>query len=355
MSGRKGPPPIVYMLAGLLLAGGGWYFFRNSDGFRDLTRHIPGIGSGTSDNNPSPISTPLVTETGDPSAAPTDLPTASDPATNQAGTTPANNLVAALETTLPNPAVIRMDGSVTMVGLTVGLKAIFTQQNPTVALTYGVPDGQPRGSNSGMQALLNGEIELAATSRPLNATEIQAGIRAIPVARDALAVVVGADNPYQGGLSMEQLADIFRGRITNWNQVGGPDRSIRVLNRSLDSGTHSLFQDLVLLGQPFAPDGPSFITFEQDVTTPILRALQTDGISYTTVAQADNQLTVRIVPINDIRPTDAAAVGEGRYPLSRFVFFAVPTPTSPVVQDLLELVLSSQGQSVVGRSDFLPL
>ncbi len=347
MAGRKGPPPIVYIVAVLLLAGGGWYYFRNSDSIGTLTRQIPGIGSGATSNSPSPQ--------GDPSTSPTDLPTTSAPATNQTATTPTSDPLAALETTLPNPAVIRMDGSVTMVGLAVGLKASFTQQNPAVALTYGVPDGQPRGSNSGMQALLNGEIELAATSRPLNATEVQAGIRGIPVARDALAVVVGADNPYQGGLSLEQLADIFRGRITNWNEVGGPDRPIRVLNRSPNSGTHSLFRDIVLLGQPFAPDGPSFITFEQDVTTPILRALETDGISYTTVAQADNQLTVRIVPIDDTQPTDAAAVREGRYPLSRFVFFAAPTPTSPVVQDFLDFVLSPQGQSVVGRSDFLPL
>ncbi|MGF1575300.1 MAG: substrate-binding domain-containing protein [Cyanophyceae cyanobacterium] len=212
-------------------------------------------------------------------------------------------------------------------------------QNPSQCSAY-----TPKGLGGG-----------EATSRPLNATEIQAGIQGIPVARDALAVVVGADNPYQGGLSLKQLADIFRGRITNWNEVGGPDRPIRVLNRSPNSGTHSLFRDIVLLGQPFAPDGPSFFTFEQDVTTPILRALETDGISYTAVAQADNQLTVRIVPIDDTQPTDAAAVREGRYPLSRFVFFAAPTPTSPVVQDFLDFVLSPQGQSVVGRSDFLPL
>ncbi len=353
-SQASGPPPIVYIVGVLLLAGGGWYYYRHQfQGqnltFDTITSQLPGAGSQSTPPPAQPVAPQPETQPAPAQPAPAQAPS------TQSGITASANILASLNTSLPNPSIIQVDGSVTMVGMTVGLRTAYSQQNPGIAMTYGVPDGQPRGSNAGMQALLNGEIQLAATSRPLNAAEVQAGIRGIPVARDALAVVVGANNPYQGGLTMEQLKSIFQGRITNWIQVGGPDRPIRVLNRSPNSGTYSLFQDLTLLGQPFAPDGPNFITFEQDVTTPILRALETDGISYTTVAQADNQLTVRIVPINGTMPTDEAAVRENRYPLSRFVFYAVPNPTSPAVRDFLEFVLSPQGQGVVSRTDFLPL
>ncbi|MGF1577178.1 MAG: hypothetical protein ACFCU9_14805 [Cyanophyceae cyanobacterium] len=126
MAGLKSPPPIVYIVAVLLLAGGGWYYFHNSGSFSTLTRQIPGIGSGPTSNSPSPQ--------GDPSTSPTDLPTTSAPATNQTATTPTSDPLAALETTLPNPAVIRVDDSVTKVGLAGGLNYLKRFVDESAAL-----------------------------------------------------------------------------------------------------------------------------------------------------------------------------------------------------------------------------
>ncbi|MEN9204463.1 MAG: PstS family phosphate ABC transporter substrate-binding protein [Thermostichales cyanobacterium BF4_bins_65] len=334
-----GPPPIVYILLLAGLGGGGYYAYRQG--------WIPGLGSQAQapvvdslQQPPAPIAVapaPGINNPGAPAAPPTAL------------------IPADIEFTAPNPAVLQLDGSVTMVKFVQGVRALYNQQFPNLPATYGIPDGKPRGSNRGLQGLLDGSVHIAATSRPLNTQEIQAGIRAIPVARDALAVVVGINNPFKGGLTMAELAGIFQGRITNWSQVGGPNVPIKVINRSRDSGTHDLFKSLVLLGQDFAPDSSNFTTFPQDVTTPILRALGTDGISYTTVAQAANQQTIRIVPIDGISPTDVAAVRAGRYPISRQVFLAVPRRTSPAAKAFIDLALSPQGQEIAGRSDFLPL
>jgi phosphate transport system substrate-binding protein len=247
-----------------------------------------------------------------------------------------------------------MDGSVTMVRLVLALKSGYSQRNPGIPIAYGIPDGKPNGSNAGLKALMEGRIQLAASSRPLNATEVQAGLQAIPVAKDALAVAVGVNNPYKGGLTLQQLADIFQGRITNWSQVGGPDRRIRVLNRAPQSGTYSVFQELVLLGSPFAPDGPNFITAKEDATTPLLRALGEDGITYSTVDQVQNQQTVRIVPIDGQMPT-REAIQRGSYPLARNVFLVAPQRTSPVVADFINYALSDQGQQIIGRTEFIPL
>jgi phosphate transport system substrate-binding protein len=226
----SGPPPIVYILLIAILGGGGWY------------AHRSGL-----------LSSWLSRTSGSPTAQP-QAPAAPNLPQAQAPNPPASSVN--LDTSLPNPAVLQMDGSVTMVRIVLALKSGYSQRNPSIPITYGIPDGKPNGSNAGLKALMEGRIQLAASSRPLNATEVQAGLQAIPVAKDALAVAVGVNNPYKGGLTLQQLADIFQGRITNWSQVGGPDRRIRVLNRAPQSGTYSVFQELVLLGLPFAPDNP---------------------------------------------------------------------------------------------------
>lgn len=260
-----------------------------------------------------------------------------------------------LDASLPNPTVLTIDGSVTIITLIKQFQIAYNFLNPTLPTTYGIPDGRPNGTNAGLKNLIDGKVLMAASSRPLTGSELNAGIVGVPIARDALAIAVGVNNPFKGGLTLEQLRLIFQGQITNWSEVGGPNLPIRVINRSRDSGTHSFFQEAVLSGQPFAPDGANFTTVVQDETTPILRALGNDGISYSTVTQIENQQTVRIVPINGISPTDRNLVKNGTYPISRVVYLAVPRRTSPAVKQFLELVLSPSGQQAVERGGFVPL
>lgn len=335
MAKRSGPPPIIYILAVVLLAGGGWYAYR---------RFFSSNGS------PPPTPTPQAQPPQQPQQPQADpQPQAANPPPAPAAPT--------LDTSQPDPSVLQMDGSVSMVALMQNLRNLYGQQYPNIPTTYGYPnDGTPGGSSDGLDHLVNGEIQLAATSRPLRPNEAQAGIQAIPVAKDAVAIVVGVNNPFTDGLSLQQVKEIYQGGITNWNQVGGPDAPIRVLNRSPQGGTHDLFKNVVLLGQEFAPDGPNFITFEQDVTTPILQELGTDGISYAPIAHVENQSTVRILSIDGINPAqDQAAIQDGTYAISRNVFLAVPQATSPAVKNFIDLALSSQGQQVATRSDFIPL
>jgi phosphate transport system substrate-binding protein len=309
---------LISLLITLGLIGGGvWFFGRQFFGRGSL----PSLPSGTSQNPTQPPS-------------------------NNPGTAP-------LQATQPNPQVLTMDGSVTMVAPIKQLQASYTQVNPALPTSFGVPDGKPNGTEAGLQNLNNGTVVLAASSRPLKQTEVQAGLQAVPVARDAIAIVVGTGNPFGNSLTVEQLKQIFQGQITNWSEVGGPDRPIRVINRAPTSGTASFFKEMVLLGGNFAPDGANFTTLTQDQTTPLLRALGDDGISYATVAQVENQQTVKVLPIENIKPTDRNALDN--YPLSRIVYFVVPKETSPAVKQFIDLALSSQGQQIFQRSGFHPL
>jgi len=259
------------------------------------------------------------------------------------------------DTSLPNPNVLEIDGSTTMVTLIKELRTAYSQVNPNIPTTFGLPDGKPNGSSQGLQNLISGSIAIAATSRPLKAAEAQAGVQLVPIAKDAIAVVVGINNPFKGNLTKEQVRDIYQGKITNWSQVGGTNQPIKVINRATSSGTIEAFQDIVLLGQNFPPDSPNFITWKQDETTAILRDLGDNGISYATVSQVEKQEIVRIVAIDDINATDIAAIKSGKYPISRSLFLGAKKTTTPVVKQFIEFALSPQGQQIVQKLGFIPI
>jgi phosphate transport system substrate-binding protein len=310
---------IFSLLITLALIGGGLWFFGR--------QFIPGLGAGQS---PDPA------------------PSAQIPSNPDA-------LTAQLATSEADPPVLTLDGSVTLVALIKQFQIAYSQVNPALPTTYGVPDGRPNGSNQGIQNLIDGKVVMAVSSRPISGSELQAGLQAVPIARDAIAIVVGINNPFQGSLTLDQLKQIYQGQITNWSQVGGDNIPIKVINRATTSGTGSFFKDAVLLGEDFAPDSPNFITLPRDETTPMLQALENNGIGYTTVAQAINQKTVRLIPVAGVAPNDIAAIRAGQYPLSRVVYLVVRQKTSPAVKQFVDLVLSESGQKTVERLGFLPL
>ncbi len=270
---------------------------------------------------------------------------------------PPNNPVSGtslnFETTLPNPSILSMDGSTTMVALVKDLRNAYSQINPSTPTTYGVPDGNPTGSSQGLKNLINGSVAIAATSRPLKPEEAEAGIQLVPIAKDAIAIVIGINNPFKGGLTKDQVRDIYQGKITNWSQVGGANLPIKVINRASSSGTRQAFLDIVLAGQQFAPDSANFITWKQDETTAILRELGDNGISYATTTQVEKQEIVRILPINGVAPTDIDSVKAGKYPISRSLFLAAKKTTSPVVKQFIEFALSPQGQQIGQNLGFI--
>jgi len=284
------------------------------------------------------------------------VPSTATPASStQTGVDTAAPVNLSLDTSLPNPNVLEMDGSTTMVALIKQLRNAYSQANPNIPTTFGLPDGSPTGSSQGLQNLINGTVAIAATSRPLIATEAQAGIQLVPIAKDAIAVVVGINNPFKGNLTMEQVRDIYQGKITNWSEVGGTNLPIRVINRGITSGTRETFKDVVLLGKDFAADSPNFITWKQDETTAILRDLGNNGISYATVSQVEKQEIVRMIAIDGVMPTDINAIKAGKYPISRSLFLAVKKTTSPVAKQFIEFALSPQGQQIVQGLGFIPV
>ena len=141
---------------------------------------------------------------------------------------------------------IQIKGSDTMVNLGQAWAEKYMQNNPAefIAVTGG-------GSGTGISSLISGTCDIAMSSRNIKDKEIflakQKGINPyeIKIALDGLAVVVSPKNPVEK-LTVDQLAQIFTGKITNWKKVGGQDLEIVILSREVNSGTHVYFKEHVL-------------------------------------------------------------------------------------------------------------
>ncbi|MBI3738894.1 MAG: phosphate ABC transporter substrate-binding protein, partial [Chloroflexi bacterium] len=143
-------------------------------------------------------------------------------------------------------AYIQNKGSDTIVNLALAWAEAYQNENPNIRIS--VTGG---GSGTGIAALLNGTVDIANASRQISADEknqAQAkGIQPVEfvIARDAIAVIVNPENPINQ-LTLQQVSDIYSGKIKNWSELGGEDRPIVRLSRETNSGTHVYFLENVI-------------------------------------------------------------------------------------------------------------
>ncbi|MGM0456747.1 MAG: extracellular solute-binding protein, partial [Cyanobacteriota bacterium] len=315
---KSGPPPILYILVVALIGFGVYWFLSRS----------PNNPSENRSQNPSENSSP---------------PSATAPANNSSPSTAANSPSTpshqfTVPESLPSGSGLDLQGSTAMVSINSALKQGFEERFSGVTVTTSAT-----GSGDGIDAVLAGNADLGASSRPLSADEQAQGLVSVPVAQDAIALVVGVNNPFAQGLRQQDVVDIFSGEITNWSEIGGPDKPIRVLNRPPVSGTHQTFREMVLNGGDFG-NTPNITTLDRDATTPMLRALGDDGIGYATAAQIFNQSTVRPVAIDGLTP-----IAE-QYPYRRNLYYVYQDPANEMVQAFLGYAFSDAGQAAIAQA-----
>ena len=303
---------LALFITAVIIGGGFWWFTRKSG------MELSNIQLGNQNNNQNPSQPPN---------SPSSPNSPSPQNTSDTSFPPPSNV--------PNGTIVRIKGSTSMVQINQALKNRFEQQFPGTRVMT-----QAEGSSKGIQSLFAGSADIAAISRPLSNEEYEQGLVAVPVSQDAIGIVVGINNPFRRGLTNAQVIDIFQGRITDWSAVGGTPATIRVINRPNISGTYQAFQELVLQGGNFG-NSPNFINMQQDVTTPILRALRTDGISYATYTQVANQRTIRTVSVDGLTPEAA------NYPYQRTLYYVYKSPASPAVEAFLGYVGSPVGKQAI--------
>jgi len=256
---------------------------------------------------------------------------------------------------------IQVKGSDTMVNLTQAWAEEFMKENPgiNIAVTGG-------GSGTGIAALINKATDIALSSRNMEKKEIEQakskgiGPNSIHVANDGITIVVHPSNP-TNKISVKQLSDIFSGKITNWKQVGGPDKKIVALSRDRNSGTHVFFlEHVVKLGDKkskseFAP-GTLMMPSSQAIVEEVAAnpsAIGYIGLGYLTTKE--KALAVAgIGSPNYVKPS-IGTVLSGQYPIARSLFFYTNGEPIEKIKTFIDFVMSSKGQQIVKKMDFVPV
>lgn len=257
---------------------------------------------------------------------------------------------------------IQNKGSDTLVNLALAWAEAYRDVEPSVSIA--VTGG---GSGTGIAALINGTVDIANASRQIKEKEYEAaranGIEPVEftVAIDALAIVVNLENPVSE-LTIRQLADIYTGRITNWQEVGGNDAPIVLLSRETNSGTHVYFlEEVVRLGDGentdiFAPQTllmPSSV----GITSEVRRnpnAIGYDGLGYVDTAHEKTIAVAKDADSPFVLPTVASGA-DGSYPISRDLYMYTAGEPTDAVAAYLAWIFGPDGQRIVAELGFVPL
>jgi phosphate transport system substrate-binding protein len=252
-------------------------------------------------------------------------------------------------------------GSDTLVNLALAWAEKYHSLHPNVQIS--VTGG---GSGTGIAALINNTVDIANASRQIKPEELdQAKANGIDpkeyiVARDAIAIVVNPENPVDH-LTIQQLSDIYSGKIDNWFLVGGDDRPIVRLSRETNSGTHVFFlENVVRMGDPnnetlFTPS-TLLLPSSEGITAETRdnpNAIGYDGLGYVT-----SDVKVIAVGMDESGPyilPSAETVNSGQYPIARDLYMYTDGEPTGQVLDYLNWIISPEAQLIVNQLGFVPI
>jgi len=210
------------------------------------------------------------------------------------------------------------------------------------------------GSGNGIAALVDGATDIADASRFIKDKEISEaianGVFPVPhrVAMDGIAVVVNPANSVDS-LSMEQIKDIYTGKVTNWSEIGGVNKEIVVISRDSSSGTFEVFGEIALAGEKVIPSA-------------LLQA--SNGAVASTVADTEAAIgyvglgylsdSLQAVKVDGVCPSNAT-VASGQYAIARPLFMFTNGWPEGLTAQFINFVLSAEGQKISEEQGYVPL
>jgi len=256
---------------------------------------------------------------------------------------------------------IENKGSDTIVNLALAWAEKYQGDHPDVRIS--VTGG---GSGTGIAALLNGTVDIANASRKIKDEEIAEaksnGIDPVEhiIARDAIAVIVNPENPVSK-LTLQQISDIYSGKYTNWQEVGGEDRPIVRLSRETNSGTHVYFLETVLrLGSKedktlfsmdtlLLPSSEGIISEVRDNPN----AIGYDGLGY--VPKDLKMIAIAKEEGGDYVLPSIETVNDKTYAIARDLYMYTNGEPTGIVKEYLDWILSDEAQKIVAELGFVPV
>ncbi len=242
------------------------------------------------------------------------------------------------------------EGSSTVGPIAKAFAEYYMTKNAKVTVTV-----SESGSGNGAKALVAGTCDVADMSRNIKDKEFKAaaekGIQPCPhvVALDGIAIVVHKSNPVKN-LSLEQLRDIYLGKITNWSKVGGPNKNIVVVTRDTNSGTFETFEKLVMKKAKIVDKAEVVGSNGQAKSrvTSTSAAIGFVGIGY---IDGLKPLTINGVEVS------ADTIRSGAYPIARplFMYTNGYPKLGTHLHKFVSLFLSEDGQEIVEEIGFVPV
>ena len=259
------------------------------------------------------------------------------------GKNASDSTVAAANAPAKLSGTVSTDGSTSMEKVIGALGEAFMEANPGVTFTY-----NPTGSGTGIQAAQESRCDIGLSSRALKDEEKASGLKETVLAYDGIAVIVNPENPV-ADLTLEQIADIYTGKITNWSELGGSDAEIVLIGREAGSGTRSGFEEIV--------DVKDACQYRQELSSTgdvITTVAQNPGaIGYASLASVKD--TVKAVKVGGVAPSEAT-VKDGTYAIQRpFVLVTKEGVTlSEAAQAFFDYVTSPDAYEVITAAGVVP-
>lgn len=239
---------------------------------------------------------------------------------------------------------VSTDGSTSMEKVIGAVGESFMANNAGVSFTY-----NPTGSGSGIKAVQEGRCDIGLSSRSLKNDEKSSGLTETVLAYDGIAIIVHPDNAV-ADLTVQQIADIYTGKITNWKDVGGSDGEIVLIGREAGSGTRDGFESIT--------DTKDACQYRQELTSTgdVITAVSQNpnAIGYASLASVKD--TVKALQVNGVTPTEAT-VKDGSYSVQRPFVLVTKTGTalSPAAQAFFDYATSSEASSLISQAGAVPV
>ena len=253
---------------------------------------------------------------------------------------------ATTEQTSTLSGAVATNGSTSMEEVMGVLTEQFTNDNPDVSVTY-----DPTGSGTGIEAAANGTADIGLTSRALTDEEIASGLVGTEVALDGIAVIVNANSPV-ADLTVEQIAQIFTGEITDWSEVGGDAGEIACIGREANSGTRDGFESIT------DTEDACVLSQELNSTGAVIQAVASspNAIGYASLSAVEGQEGIKAIAVGGVACTEET-VKDGTYEIQRpFVFVTKEgTELSEAAQAFFDFATSADASELISGAGAVPV
>ena len=249
----------------------------------------------------------------------------------------------AQESTGALSGTISTNGSTSMEKVIGTLSEAFMGDNSGVTITY-----DATGSGTGIESAKNKSCDMGLSSRALKDSET--GLKSITVALDGIAIIVNADSGVSN-LSLQQISDIFTGKITNWSEIGGSDLEISCIGRESGSGTRDGFESIT--------GTKDSCKLDQELTSTgaVITAVSSskNAIGYASLSSVEGKTGVKTVTVDGVACSEATVL-DGSYKIQRPFNFIVSEDAqlSPAAQAFIEFATSKDAAALIREAGAVP-